>query len=64
MHVPAIPSQTLCCNAILNLSYDNMIQGLCDSKPVHQQIQNLTIFISRNPSYQWQSIEPVISVSI
>lgn len=43
---------TLCYKAILNWSYDNMIRGLCDSKPVHQQIQNLTIFSSRNPSYQ------------
>lgn len=43
---------TLCYKAILNRSYDNMIRGLCDSKPVHQQIKNLTIFSSRNPSYQ------------
>lgn len=54
MHVPVKPNQTLlCCKAILNRLYDNMINVvLCISKQVHQYIQNLTTFSSEFPGYQ------------
>lgn len=54
MHVPVKPNQTLlCCKAILNRSYDNMIHVvLCISKQVHQFMQNLTTFSSEIPGYQ------------